>query len=87
MAYESRLAWEHAARRIDICPPSIWKLAVHAADMGDFVHRLHSQPENAAMWARLIPSYLSRSEKDCLKSAAQRDTDKLVQGPIRSRPR
>lgn len=52
----------------------------------DFVHRLHSQPENATHVGAVIQSYLFRSEKDVEELLAQRIRIRLCKGAYKEPP-
>ena len=52
----------------------------------DFVHRLHSQPENAEHVGAVIQSYLFRSEKDVEDLLAQRIRIRLCKGAYKEPP-
>lgn len=52
----------------------------------DFVHRLHSQPENAGCVGAVIQSYLHRSEKDVEQLIADRIRVRLCKGAYQEPP-
>jgi proline dehydrogenase len=52
----------------------------------DFVHKLHSQPENAAHVGAVIQSYLFRSEKDVEELLAQKIRIRLCKGAYKEPP-
>lgn len=52
----------------------------------DFVHRLHSQPENTGHVGAVIQSYLFRSEKDVEQLLAQRIRIRLCKGAYKEPP-
>ena len=52
----------------------------------DFVHRLHSQPENAVHVGAVIQSYMFRSEKDVEELLAQRIRIRLCKGAYKEPP-
>jgi proline dehydrogenase len=52
----------------------------------DLVHRLHSQPENAAHVGAVIQSYMFRSEKDVEELLAQRIRIRLCKGAYKEPP-
>jgi proline dehydrogenase len=52
----------------------------------DFVHRLHSQPENAAHVGAVIQSYMFRSEKDVEELLAQKIRIRLCKGAYKEPP-
>jgi proline dehydrogenase len=52
----------------------------------DFVHKLHSQPENAAHVGAVIQSYMFRSEKDVEELLAQRIRIRLCKGAYKEPP-
>jgi proline dehydrogenase len=52
----------------------------------DFVHKLHSQPENVGHVGAVIQSYLFRSEKDVEELLAQRIRIRLCKGAYKEPP-
>jgi proline dehydrogenase len=86
MAYEIASGVVQHAARIDNFVRIDMEGSPYTQRTLDFVHRLHSQPENAGHVGAVIQAYLFRSEKDVESLLAERIRIRLCKGAYKESP-